>query len=548
MKKITLLLGLLLGLGWNALAGDRICLITDRPAYIAGDLVYCSAFAIDENGRNSDFSAVAYVELISTEGTLTEAKIGLFNGRGAGAFRIPANAPTGNYRLVAYTARGEADPSGSSLLSIYNTASTARVAGGVEIVPEAAWKAPERAESAPVGGLRLSFPGRLRSGRSATLLVEGPEEAADLVVSVYHEDGLPEGKPLSLSHFLQKSTPGGKGPRAGEYEGEIIYASVEGLDASSGSDNPEHVTAFLSTAGALSNVYVGRPAGDGQLLFYTGNIYGDHELVCEVVSMSGSTCHISLRSPFVHPEPGDIPVLPLSKALRSDLVNRKAALRADTEHPQDTLVTFLPKREDLLLEGIPFLRYHLDDYNRFPTVREICTEFIPELTFSRIKGQWRLRMNVTDATESRHFLQDNILVMMDGVVLTDHSLLADFDALLLEDIDIYRQAVAIGELSFNGVVNFISKKNYVTALQFPENTRVVDFKGVSYPVAYLGEVPSGEDLRQLLFWHPALDLPAGSQLRIPIQAPAYAGRFRIVVQGKRADGSPLHAEYTFEVE
>ena len=157
-------------------------------------------------------------------------------------------------------------------------------------------------------------------------------------------------------------------------------------------------------------------------------------------------------------------------------------------------------------------------------------------------------MNVTDATESRHFLQDNILVMMDGVVLTDHSLLADFDALLLEDIDIYRQAVAIGQLSFNGVVNFISKKNYVTALQFPENTRVVDFKGVSYPVAYLGEVPSGEDLRQLLFWHPALDLPAGSQLRIPIQAPAYAGRFRIVVQGKRADGSPLHAEYTFEVE
>lgn len=546
MKKIALFTLLLLSLGWNALAADRLFVVTDRSTYIAGDLVYCSAFSVDENGRNSGFSAVAYLELISGEGTLTEAKIGLFNGRGSGSFRIPANAPTGNYKLVAYTARSAADAHAARILSVFNTGSTARVSGGVEMVPENAYQVPVKADPSPAGGLRLSFPGHVRTGREATLLLDGVKQDADLVVSVYHEDDLPGVTPPSLESFLQGAAPG-PGPRAGEYEGEIIYASVEGLEAT-GSEDPEHVTAFLSTAGALSNVYVGRPAGDGQILFYTGNIYGDHELVCEVVSMTGSACHINLKSPFVHPEPGEIPVLQLSKAQRSDLVNRKAALRADASHPQDTLVEFLPKREDLLLEGIPYTRYHLDDYNRFPTVREICVEFIPELTFSRVGNKWRIRMNIADATESRHYLQDNILVMMDGVVLTDHGMLADFDALLLEDIDIYRQAVAIGELSFNGVVNFISKKNYVTALQFPQNTRVVDFKGVSYPVAYTGSAPEGEDLRQLLFWHPALTLPASGSLHIPIRTPAYAGRFRIVAQGRLQDGTPLHAEYTFEVE
>ena len=43
-------------------------------------------------------------------------------------------------------------------------------------------------------------------------------------------------------------------------------------------------------------------------------------------------------------------------------------------------------------------------------------------------------------------------------------------------------------------------------LQFPANVRVVDFKGVCYPVAYLGAPVEGEDYRSLLYWHPALKL------------------------------------------
>ena len=57
----------------------------------------------------------------------------LFNGRGAGFFRIPASTPTGNYRLVAYTARSQAVLEGSRMLSIYNTYSRARVKDGVKI-------------------------------------------------------------------------------------------------------------------------------------------------------------------------------------------------------------------------------------------------------------------------------------------------------------------------------------------------------------------------------------------------------------------------------
>ena len=139
MKRILVSI-LLLILLVPAFAQDRIYVSTDRQAYLAGEEVFCSLFCVDEKGRRSDFSAVAYVELISADGTASEAKIGLFNGRGAGSFRIPSSTPSGKYRLMAYTARSAASPEDSRILSVYNPFSTERVKDGVLLVPEDQFK------------------------------------------------------------------------------------------------------------------------------------------------------------------------------------------------------------------------------------------------------------------------------------------------------------------------------------------------------------------------------------------------------------------------
>lgn len=528
----------------NLLAQERVYVATDRCAYIAGDLVYCSLFALDKDGIPGGKSAVAYLELVSADGTAAEAKIGLLEGRGAGSFRIPAVTPTGNYRLVAYTADAVPEVKWARIISVFNTGSTARVNGGVKIVPQGAYKAPQTAPDVNSEYLSISLPSRLQSQKEASLMISSKGMEADISVSVYHDDALSPENTLSLEDFLSRSpaTPSGK---PAEYEGEVISARVEGLG---GGKEADRATAFLSSAGAPSNVYIGRSGDDGLVRFYTGNIYGDREIVCEVSSLSGNLCRLNLLSPFVHPEADAIPQLVLSPAQRGALVARKASLRENYSLPLDTLVQFLPKREDLLLAGSPSVRYHLDDYTRFPTVQEICTEFIRELQFVRREGRWRVRMMVNDGTSSRKYLQDNILVMMDGVVLTDHGMLESFDGNLLEDVDLYCQALSIGGVSYNGAVNFVTKKNYVTALQFPENVRVLDFKGVAYPVAYPGEAPSGNDSRQLLYWHPAMKIRAGGQEQIRLHIPSYPGNFRVVAEGWTAEGKPLRTEYSFRVD
>ena len=142
-----------------------------------------------------------------------------------------------------------------------------------------------------------------------------------------------------------------------------------------------------------------------------------------------------------------------------------------------------------------------------------------------------------------------MLVMMDGVVLTDHGMLDDFDAMMIDDVYIYPQTVMIGGIPFNGVVNFVTKNNHVAGLHFPPNVRVMDFKGVSYPVCYTGGRPAGnDDLRQVLYWHPAFEAKAGKKNEIKLEMPSYKGKFKAVAEGWKRGGIPVRAEYSFEIQ
>ena len=541
--------------GAAAVPVERIYVSTDREVYVAGDAVWCSLTCLDGNGRFSNESAVSYLELVSEAGTACTAKIGLLEGRGAGSFRIPVTAPTGTYRLVAYTAvnageEGAPWMAGSRLLTVFNTTSAARVPDGVEILDEPAYESLPQPEAAPQGALQLSARTRLPKGAAAALVLSNGGSRASVSLSVRHEDDLrPAAQENSPESFL-KALPADVRLRPGanpvtEYDGEIVTARLLGARAES-----DYTEATLSTAGDPASLYIGRADGTDIIRYHTSNIYGNREIVSEVSQLDRKEGYIDFESPFIHPEAGMLPKLLLSPVQRQDLVSRKAALRAEKDLRIDTLTTFMTRRKDLLLESVDHRRYHLDDYNRFPSVREVLVEIIPELSLRRVKDVWQLQLVVSDAVQSRFDRTGSILVMMDGVVLSDLDLLLGFDAMLLEDVDIYLQSFVCGKVAYHGLVNFITKKNYVTALHFPANVRVVDFQGVAYPVAYNGAVPEGEgqDLRQLLYWHPVLNLDAGSDYRIEIHTPGYAGRFKAVAEGFTEDGKPVYQEFAFEVE
>ena len=555
MKKMFLTLTALALAGTLSVAAptERIFVSTDRSAYLAGDAVWCSLTCLDENGLYSNASAISYVELVSEEGTACTAKIGLLQGRGAGSFRIPVTTPTGTYRILAYTAVNAAENgtpwlAGSRLVTVFNTTSRARVVNNVVV---GSGNAPVVQEERPVaeGQLELSSRIRLQKGQSAVLNLHNGGAAASVSLSIYHADDLPEGGRENTPAGFLKALPASVTTTRAvsvENDGEIISARIRGTVLKA----DDLTLATLSAAGSPTDLYIGRTEGDDRLRFYTSNIYGNREIVCEVSQLDRQEGYIDFESPFLFPETGPLPKLTLDPAVRPDLNARKAALRAEKAHRIDTLTTYMTHREDLLLASIPSRRYHLDDYTRFHSVKEILVEITPELHLRMDHGVPSLLLTYSDALDRRSDRTDNIAVMMDGVLLSDLNLLLNFDAMLLEDIDIYDQPLVCGRTPLHGIVNFITKKNYVTALHFPASVRVVDFQGVAYPVAYNGAVPEGEgqDLRQLLYWHPILNLDAGSDYRLEFNTPGYAGRFKAVAEGFTENGKPVYQEFSFEVE
>lgn len=532
MKKCIFLTGLLLFCCWAALATERVYVSTDRTAYLVGDRVWCSLFCVDENGRLSQQSAMAYVELVSADGVAVRHKIALLGGRGSGEFPLPVHMATGNYRLMAYTTLegAEAALCGSRILSIYQTSSLSRVKEGVVTVQAAGLCFPADTSA----GLELRVNSMVRQGKPFTLTLTGT--TADVSVSVYHEDELFQAPLTSINAFLAAfPIPAEQAAGQVEYEGEVIRAVTRGAAAGS--------LALLSSSGAPEDTYVSKVQDDGSISFVTGNIFGDREMVCEVVDINADI-RIQLKDNYLHPSPGNLPVLALNEEMRHPLIRRKEALQ---HQPQaDSLMQFLPRREDQLLSTVTWERCHLDDYTRFPSIREIIVEILPTVRMRHKNKKYYLEVAVSDGIENHRIFKDKILTMMDGVVISDLNMLLDFDAMLLEDVYVCREPIVSGKVLFNGVVNFVTKNNYVTALHFPEQVCVVDFQGVRYPVAYLGGVPAGgTDRRELLYWHPALSIQENRQ--VPLTAPACSGRFRVVAEGLSSDGKPVRAVTSFEV-
>lgn len=556
MKRILFVISALLAGCVSLFAADhlveRTYLSTDRDCYVAGDRIWCSAFCVDAATCGlSVFSSIAYVELRSEAGLVQTGKIALRGGRGAGFIEIPANAPTGNYRLFAYTAQNVNEDGydyleGSKLVSVFNTFSSERVEGGVEVVDEV-----PSAPAAPASALRVSA-GAPRGG-VVPLSLSGFASDATFSVSVYHDDGisLPEATGiLSFNPSADVSSISFSDRRIPEYDGEIVYGHVAGLA-------PEELPgvagkfAFISVPGDRSDTYSCQVAEDGSVTFFTNNFYGDKDLVCQIEGLeSASGAHLEIESPFVDVPVSGVPRLHLSPSMGDRLLERSVAMQIEKVFDADTLFEYLPVRDNLLFGG-EGVTYVLDDYTRFPLMEECIVEFIQELRARKdAQGRRDLQVRLQDSWRTLYYANGSSLMMVDGVPVFDHELIYHYDPLLVETVNIYPYTYFIGARGYNGVANFVTYKQNLPSVTFPDNVRILDFKGASYPAAYTckGVGKDYPDYRQTILWEPLLDAEAGKDITLDCVLPSYKGRFRVVVEGLTAEGKPFAAQASFTVD
>ena len=565
MKSRLLLFFLLLPLcaGAQTTVVEKTYISTDREIYVSGDKIWCSAFCVDAaNGlRPSSLSAIAYVEIVSEDGTLESGKIALSEGRGAGTIEIPATAPTGNYRIVAYTAYTKNTPGFnpqehiSKTISIFNTSTKERVKNGVKILSDKEYDALRTPASTQTAAGALSIAcHRNAEGYLEVVLTNNSAAPADLSLSLSNRDGIIPPDNTSIGAFMgaaasaAQAAAGAESAAAAiaeaaelpEYEGEIIRGRIAGATT----DEIEGLkgrSAFISVPTEKSDLYSSVVDNDGMIKFVTNNIYGTKEMVCEIENNDLARCHIELISPFVSPKLKGIPALQMAPSIKEDLQRRGLSVQLCRSFSADTLASLMPIRENPLIPSFDAIEYKLDDYKRFPVMRELFIEFINEIKVRRVDGKEQLKVKTHLEERVSLFDKNNSLIMVDGIPVFDHSQVIEYDPLLVESVVVYPYKYYTGWRSFCGMANFVTYKKNLPGIKFNDGVRVVQFKGCSYPMAFTCQ-EIGEDFpdyRELLYWHPQIKLPAGESSSIKVKIPANVKEIRICAEGMMENGTPF---------
>ena len=561
MKSRLLLFFLLLPLcaGAQTTVVEKTYISTDREIYVSGDKIWCSAFCVDAaNGlRPSSLSAIAYVEIVSEDGTLESGKIALSEGRGAGTIEIPATAPTGNYRIVAYTAYTKNTPGFnpqehiSKTISIFNTSTKERVKNGVKILSDSEYDALRTpASTQPAAGALSIACHRNAEGYLEVVLTNNSAAPADLSLSLSNRDGIIPPDNTSIGAFMGAAASAAQAAAGAatvsasaelpEYEGEIIRGRIAGATT----DEIEGLkgrSAFISVPTEKSDLYSSVVDNDGMIKFVTNNIYGTKDMVCEIEDNDLARCHIELISPFVSPKLKGIPALQMAPSIKEDLQRRGLSVQLCRSFSADTLASLMPIRENPLIPSYDAIEYKLDDYKRFPVMRELFIEFINEIKVRRVDGKEQLKVKTHLEERVSLFDKNNSLIMVDGIPIFDHSQVIEYDPLLVESVVVYPYKYYTGWRSFCGMANFVTYKKNLPGIKFNDGVRVVQFKGCSYPMAFTCQ-EIGEDFpdyRELLYWHPQIKLPAGESSAIKVKIPANVKEIRICAEGMMKNGTPF---------
>jgi len=539
---------------------ERIYLSTDRNTYLAGEAIWVSLYCFDISDKIfafSNLSSVAYIELHNTSGVVLTVKVALKQGRGSGKIDIPLVLPTGNYRMIAYTKQMRNEEHFcyfEKIVTIYNTLSSERAIDNVVFTIDTTKHVVASVKEQLSSAVTLTF-----EKASEVLAKNTPyyltmnnitEHAVYCNLSVKRLDLEKTTKttlPLFLSSITEeKSVVKFVGNHIPDYEGEVIAGEIHNLPK-----DAVLSSVFLSVVGNDTEVYVSPvDPKSGEIRFYTGGIYGNREVALEYISETPqNNIRIDLLDPFARPKTRALPKLYMNKSLTPELLARSMEMQVNQRF-NEYVLTSIPVPNDPLLSIKPAV-YKLDNYTRFPDMKEVIIEFISELRFRKANDKNILQIAIKNDI-SAIFSRNPCMVLVDGILLFDHDRILDYDPLKVESITIYQQKFRIGNHNFDGLVKFSTYKGDYQGLVLNKNVNIQEYQGMSYPCRFTGrEVATNKDLpdlRSLLYWDPLMDLKAKERREVMIYTSSVPGRYVVTIEGVSVIGEPIYQQQEFIVE
>jgi len=337
----------------------------------------------------------------------------------------------------------------------------------------------------------------------------------------------------------------------GDFDDEGHDVKLKVLSASTG-EAQKNVLVNAYIIGDRAKISTGISNERGEVRFIFPIVYDDSKIVFSVAGQQEKLYKLEMEEEFESTAAIAFPCIQLNESMRSDLEARMLAKNVTQGFYTDSTSLYSPVDLDTTdFYGKPDARYMLDDYVRFPDMKEILLEFVPEVRVKNPEGE-NPSIQVLNDPYKAYFTQ-NTLVLLDGVAIKNVKELFAMDPLLLRSIDVVSRKYFLGVLQFNGIVHYKSYKKDLAGFALTPNEVIYPFTGVqriSRPLFTEYTIKSNQrlpDFRNLIFRDLKLITEKNTKSKFGFYSTDATGNFKVVVRGVDKSGLTVYGEKIISV-
>lgn len=548
-----------IGDGELNLPQEEIRLVVNDEILLSGqDLCYKIYCLTKENKSFSNLSKMVYVDLIGANNVrLFSHKHKLENGLANGDFFIPSHIKTGNYKLIAYTVWmiRQANPVFSEKnVHIINpfvlekNTSIKVVSDEIEIFKEAGISSMKND-----GKIELSTNlGSYKTRSKGVLTIRNNIDKAiigNYIISIrkfnFVNSSQADGK--STINKIKKENRS----FFPEVRGEVLSGRVVGLQ--DGLPAVNKIVAF--SIPGVDYVYKNvKTDTSGKFHFDIYENYDSTDAILQVVDNQRENFRIVLDSFSLNQNNdmlfSNLVINPnvkewvIQQSIYNQIQNAYHYLKSDS---------LVSRNQNIPFYGNPTATYKLNDFKRFPSLRETFVEIVEEAAIRKDNDQYRFKVYNYDEYKS-NYPDAAPLVLVDGILIQDPESIIGIDATKLDVINIVMGIYYYGPSVYDGIIDIKTKRGDFklmnSNLLMYSNLKSIERERVFYEPDYTSNANKLEripDYRSQLLWMPSVFLDFNEK-NIEFYTSDIEGTFEILLEGYNSKGEYLVNKQYFEVK
>ncbi|WP_191859480.1 hypothetical protein [Hanstruepera ponticola] len=544
----------------KSIPNETSVLTTNSNIFLAGEYLYYKTVLLNQQDKQfSTISQIAYVELVGTDNhVIFKHKHRVTNSFANGDFFIPSSVKSGHYKLISYTnwslnnlknAYSEKNifiinPFSSENQVITNETTDNYVTVSIEKNDSITFLDNDNSKFVSLNLNKTSY-----SNREKVRLQIKLENDDSIIncLSVRKVDSVSVTNTSNKKNTTQTNIETNHLP---ELRGEIISGNL----VSKNSEPVGNIPVSLTFSGDNAIFKNANTNDRGQFYFIVNDDYGNRPLNIVVQHKNRENYEIRINSKeFNSYNQLNFNNLSLGDDLKEWLENESVfnqienayfSVKADSIQPIKANKDFFNPIQTV---------YHLDDYTRFKTVKEIFTEIITTASISKKDSVFQF--NVPDLVNidfNRDLNYLDPLVLADGFLIQNNDEIINYKTSNIESINTITGQYIYGSNLYNGIISFKTYDGDFKIDSEGNNAMVLDYpviipRKIYYQPNYennnaLNRIP---DYRKQLLWLPNL-LLSGEDV-ITFYTSDNKGLFEILLQSISNTGDITFVKKYFRV-